>query len=59
VGTDIRDLATGFGSVWVTGGKDGTLTRIDPKLNRILTLRLGAGSKASLPPEREAPPRRR
>jgi DNA-binding SARP family transcriptional activator/streptogramin lyase len=33
LGTDVSDVAVGFGSVWVAGGNDGTLTRIDPGQN--------------------------
>jgi streptogramin lyase len=33
LGTNVSDVAVGFGAVWVAGGNDGTLTRIDPSLN--------------------------
>jgi virginiamycin B lyase len=41
IGTDVHDVATGFGAVWVADGTDGTVTRIDPKLNTVeKTIRL-------------------
>jgi streptogramin lyase len=35
IGAEVSDVAVGFGSVWVAGGNDGTVVRIDPKLNQI------------------------
>jgi hypothetical protein len=35
IGSDVSDLAVGFGSVWVAGGDDGTLSRIDPVTNGV------------------------
>jgi hypothetical protein len=47
IGADVSDIAVGFGSIWVAGGNDSTLTRIDPKLNPPAvqaTLRFGGAS---------------
>jgi hypothetical protein len=33
LGTNVSDVAVGFDSVWVAGGNDSTLLRIDPRLN--------------------------
>jgi DNA-binding SARP family transcriptional activator/streptogramin lyase len=38
VGKDIRDVATGFGSVWLAGGGDGRVIRVDPGLKKPETL---------------------
>ncbi len=35
VGGEVSDLAVGYGAVWVAGGNDETLTRIDPGLNAV------------------------
>jgi hypothetical protein len=51
IGGDVSDVAIGFGSVWVAGGNDGTLTRIDLKLNAVeATLRLGPRRELSPQP---------
>jgi DNA-binding beta-propeller fold protein YncE len=42
IGSDVHDLAVGFGSVWVAGGIDGTVTRIDVMTGKTTTLRVGA-----------------
>ncbi|MGH9173506.1 MAG: YncE family protein, partial [Vicinamibacterales bacterium] len=36
VGQDPRELAVGFGSVWVTNSSDGTVSRIDPATNTVI-----------------------
>jgi DNA-binding beta-propeller fold protein YncE/predicted Ser/Thr protein kinase len=45
IGTGPLRLATGEGSVWVTSGHDGTLSRIDPQAEKTIgpPLHLGAG----------------
>ena len=35
VSGDVHDLALGFGSVWLADGTDGTVTRIDDRLDRL------------------------
>ena len=40
VGNDCSDVAVGFGSVWVAGGSDSSLVRIDPNLGRRETIPL-------------------
>lgn len=50
VGTDCNDVAVGFGSVWVAGGWDGSLVRIEPDLGEPKTVPLPAhGADSRLP----------
>jgi streptogramin lyase len=49
IGADVSDIAIGFGSVWVANGNDGSVTRIDPRLNAVETT-LDLGPKAQLAP---------
>jgi len=50
IGGDVSDVAVGFGSVWVANGNDGTLTRIDPKLDAVETT-IDLGGQNALAPQ--------
>jgi DNA-binding SARP family transcriptional activator/streptogramin lyase len=45
LGSQVSDVVFAFGSLWVAGGNDGTLARIDPRHNGIQQVELGRAGK--------------